>query len=418
MHRRSLRVLALVLTALMSQAAVADAYTQDPYSSAYNNMQSNNCWCVPAAARTWVMYITGGTAPSQSTMETYAQSGNKYSWGACPSGGPGGNDPRGWAWAMYDATPAGYGFNDYMSTSQITMDWEFVYGIRAEAHPDGALVAYGKHAVDVVGYYTLNDPNSSLQQTLYGFYLLDPWYGRGASGLPNWYNGFSPNSYVTIANWNSLYFRLDTNDGAYWNNKYVAVLRNSTGVAPSDNPPVSYGDLHVGGLAPASMGASTLAGAIVSPTIQDAVTLGLRQNDLEHGGALGVDLTGYSIGPSVHVDSLASELPSYDLAQIMVGGRLAAVAMVSEIGPDYAFAGITPWSGSFPLGSSSAMASALASNGMGGTARLVWAWADEGGSPFTPFVEATDIITGAPAYLSVTGRHDSIHLVPGETPAH
>jgi hypothetical protein len=409
MIRKRLGVVPLLLAALLFTPTGVNAMVLDPYNSAYWDNQDNNCQCIAASVRMELMYVTGTTnVTSQSTLNAYAQAHDNGSY-TC------GSDPQGWAYALWNYSPAGYGFNYYVSSNQATQDWEIVYGLRADQHPNGALVAGGTHAVDVVGFYTLNDPWADMTQSLYGFYLLDPWYGRGSSGLPNWpYNGFSPNYYVTIGNWNSLYF---TDAGTTWH--YTVVLRSATDAAPHQPPPQSYGDYRLSQLAgpigASASGARTLASPTDAGNLRDAVTQGLQQNALDQGGALGIDLTGYVVGRSVHVDSLAEELPSYDLVEIDVAGQVRAVAMVSEGPRGYSFAGLTPWTGRFDLASPGAIQSDLASQGMTGPGRLVWAWTEEGGSPFAPMIEAKDAVASTPAYLSITGRHDQLHLVPGLT---
>jgi hypothetical protein len=397
----------LVVVASLLTTTAVNAYTLDPYNSSFWDNQDNDCQCIAASVRMELMYTYGTTSvTSQSTINAYAQAHDRGSY-TC------GSDPQGWAYALWHYTPAGYGFNYYKSTSQATQDWELVYGIRADQHPNGALVAGGAHAIDVVGFYTSKDPWLDFS-TLYGFYLLDPWYGRGASGLPSWYNGFSPNYYVTVANWNSLYF---TNAGSPW--YYTVVLRSSTDAGPHQPPPQSYGDYmcQYSGL---SIGASddtsrSLARPNVAGSIEEAVRDGLRENGLEKGGSLGVDLTGHVVGPSVHVDSLATQVPSYELTEIQVAGQVRAVAMVTEVPGGYSFAAIAPWTGRFDLASPSATQIHLRSQGMSGSWRLVWAWTAEGGSPFTPIIAGTDAATSQTVFLSPSGRHSQLHLAPGLT---
>lgn len=422
MFRTRLGLASLALVVMCVAPSSVNAYTLNPYNSSYFDNEDTNCQCIAASVRMELMYIDGTTAvTAQSTINSYAQAHDLLTT-TC------GSDPQGWAYAMWNYSPAGYGFNSYSSTSQTAQDWELVYGTRADHHPNGALVAAGRHAIDVVGFNTLNDPWADQTQTLYGFYLLDPWYGRGSSGLPNWpYNGFTPNSYVTVSSWNSLYFTANTNNtNSRWYNKYVVLLRSSTDAAPAVTPPQSYGDYMYSqlGLA-ASLTANnarstataqrTLAPANVSPTIAAAVETGLVQNDLIQGGSLGVDLREAKIGRSVHVDSLAREVPSYDLVEVSVGSEVRAVAMVTESPGGFSFSALTPWNGQFDLASPRAVDSALASQGMSGPAHFVWAWTDDGGSPFMPFIRAMDNGTAGPAYIGPNGKQSQIHLAPGLT---
>jgi hypothetical protein len=333
---------------------------------------------------------------------------------------------------MSHYTPGGYGFNWYSSTSQTTEDWEIVDGIRADNHPVGAIVAAGTHGVDVIGYNDLNDPFAQKAQQLNGLYIIDPLYQLYRdTGLPNWpLYGFQPNSYVTIANWNSLYF---TSTGSHWNYQYVTVLRSATDAAPvalNAAKPQTYGDYAYSQLywnhyssaaAGATVAAASSQGALAAPTVSasvsEAVAQGLVDNGLGKGGALGVDLTGYTIGKTAHVDSLAQQLPSYDLVEIDVAHQVRAVAMVTEGTSGFTFGGITPWTGSFNLASPSAISSAMASEGMAGPGHLVFAWTDQASSPWVPMIEGKDAHTSAPAFLAATGRNDQFSLVLGETPS-
>jgi hypothetical protein len=149
-------VAVLVLAALiLAPGSALATYTKDIYNSANNNTEAKDCWCVVAAVRSHLKYIPNSTVPTQTSLNTTITAHDRYDWtgGTCP-----GHDPRGWAYGLYLNTPGNYAFNDYGYGSQSTADWELVYGIRATSQPAGALVAAGKHAYDVVGFKTANDP--------------------------------------------------------------------------------------------------------------------------------------------------------------------------------------------------------------------------------------------------------------------
>jgi hypothetical protein len=398
----------------------AFVYTQDVYVSGNNHFQATCGWCVVGSALTWLSYISGSTIDSQSTVSGYMTTKDKYPYqsGSCIENGHTyyGHDPRGWAWGMFNYAPAGYHFNDYKipkttSGAQASMNWEFVYGVRADSHPDGVPIEAGEHAIDIVGYSAEND-----LQSLYGFYIFDPWYGRGASGMKYWpYNGFSPNAYIAISTWDSEYYLPDTTDGSFWYNTYDGVLRSTSGT-PSNSPPESYGDYIYGLVNPgATPGTGTEAASVASSSIAQAVNTGLQQNGLDSGGNLGVDLTGYKVGTSVHVDSLATGIPSYDLVEIRVSGTVRAVAMVNELAGGYAFGAITPVTSEPMIMSETGVANSLAANGMRGPGRLVWAPSLEGATPFGPFVQGVDLASGQSAYVTMTGRKSTIELSSGLT---
>jgi hypothetical protein len=337
---------------------------------------------------------------------------------------------------MKHHAPSTYGFNDYAyrgSNAQATANWEMIRGIRATGDPVGAAVAAGKHAVDVIGYNTTRDPFVDGTNAINGVYILDPWYGRGNSGLPNWpYNGFGWDSYIQASSWNSLYFLLVPSSyvGTQWDSSYTVVLRTAATTTPVDSPGETYGDWYYrtqltvpagadDSFADMSPGASLgdVVPPVITPSIPQAVEAGFEKNGLDTGSSLGVDLTGYTVGASVRVDSVAEELPDYDLVEIRVKGVIRAMALVTEIRGGYAFGALAPVTPEFQLLTAERRASLLAANGLSGTGRLVWAWVDDAISPpFVPLIETRDPQSGAPAYLTASGRLDSLHLVNGLTP--
>jgi hypothetical protein len=359
------------------------------------------------------MYFGQGSA-SQTTINTYETSKDKYSHAA-------GHDARGWAWGLYHYSPgagSSYAFNDYKWSSQASANWRMVWGIRATARPVGAIVEASTHAVDLIGYQTLNDPFTVSQQTLYGFYILDPWYGNGDSGMPHWpYNGFSPNAYQTIANWNAFDFTAYA-DGSepYWNGTYVAVLQASVLLSPRDNPAISYGEaVYNSKVGAASTDVTATAGYAVDvarPDIEQAVASGLMQNDLVGPDSrLGIDLRGYTIGQVAHVAPLDGSVPPYDLVELAVGGTVRAVAMVDESAAGYRFGALRGYSGGpYPLASAVGRDALATWFGMKSGATLGWAPSAESPSPFDPFLVGSASSSGASLLISSAGRFTAIHL--------
>jgi hypothetical protein len=429
----------LVLLAVLTPPSAANAYTQNLYNSSYNNQQAMNCWCVVGSIRTWLGYIPGSQLPSQSTINSLVTSKDKYNNTTvkCKDGSSG-HDPRGWAWGMYNYTPGSYFYDDYQNTSQSTMDWEMVYGVRATRQPVGSFVMAGQHAVLILGYQDLNDPFADKAQQLNGFYIFDPWYGRGNSGIAGWGYGFEPDHYFTIAQWNSTYYTKDTNDGKFWSPRYVAVLRAVSGT-PSDSPPQTYGDWYyansgaalangpVGSTAAApdvvATGASTSSNRTfgvdtAEPTVAAAVAEGLATNSLGGHNSMGMDLSHYTIGAVAHVDSLDSALPSYELAELRVDGQIRAIAMVDDTPAGYLFGALSEAGPNYPYATPSIRAQYESANGVPVSSHLVWGWADEGESPFYPFIATSDTITGSTEFLTPTGVFRGLHLgqanVPGK----
>jgi hypothetical protein len=405
-----------IVTALTVPSSAVWAYTQDPYNAANNTSQQTCAWCVVGSAITWLKYIPGSSIPSQSNLSSSMTNyWDKYPYnsGSCTEGSPPvtyyGHDPRGWAWGMYANTPAGYYFNDYkrsktLSGARSIMNWEFVLGVRADGHPTGAIVEGGAHAIDVIGYYTAYDPWSTHTQTLYGFYVFDPWYPRSG--------GLTPNTYITISNWNSYWYLPDTQDGAFWYNTYDAVLRANTTLGPGDTEPQSYGDYQLGlhqGLSALQAGHVEAANT-ASPTIPAAISDGLKQAELQDGARLGIDLTNYAVGPTVHVTSLVADIPSYDLVELVVGQSPRAIVLVSLTGRGYEFGAITPLVGSPDYMPGPMRDKALSAAGMSASSDLVWAPTTIGATPFMPFIRGVDAVSGRPTFLTVNGRADSLSL--------
>ena len=415
--RRFVR-LAVILAAFAVIAAPLDTlayYIQDPYNSAYFQSQTTSSYCVPASTRNWIKYLNSSFSTSQATIDTYETSKDKYYHAS-------GHDPRGWAWGLYHYAPTspGYTFNDYKWSSQATANWEMVWGIRATNRPVGAIVEAGAHAIDIIGYKTLNDPFSVSQQTLYGFNVLDPWFGRGDSGMPYWpINGFSPNYYVAIGSWNSYYF-LQYNGPAYWNTTYVPVLQKYGTTAPGDNPTVSYGEYvynnTLGPVAAEITSSETYATSEAAPAIAQAVSDGLAQHDLLGlRDGLGIDLKGYAIGDIAHVDSLAAEIAPYDLVELNVSGSVRAIALVTESSSGYTFGALWGYTGDFALGSATGRAQLAADNGVRAGVKLLWAPSTASVSPFDPFLSG-ESGNGQPVFVSSAGSFAAVPLAAGLTP--
>lgn len=153
------------------------------------------------------------------------------------------------------------------------------------------------------------------------------------------------------------------------------------------------------------------------PTVYDAIREGLSRNGLTGDNALGIDLTDYAVGSVAHVTSLAKEVPSYELAELRVGGEVRAVVRVDDTENGYLFAALSPAGSDYPFASTATLSRYMTANGLSGTGTLVWAWADEGASPFTPYVESTNPSSSSPTYLTPQGVFATLHLAPGLTPS-
>src|SRR4051812_17632038 len=338
----------------------------------------------------------------------------------------------------------------------------------------GVIVVHGKHAILAVGYQTALDPldDGGSTNKILGMRVWDPWYNAGFGNWSGWpAGGFAANSYVTLADWNSKYFTDDRNEGAYFQDQYVAVLRNSVAQAPTDTPAQDYGTYVYthGGITPptpnptavptpaptatpivtppptatpvptaiptdtpaptptssdsgttsSASSAGTLA--VAAPTsvgsLAQAVADGLATNNLLGDSELGNLPADYTIGTSVHVRSLVAGVPSYDLVELRVGGVVRAIALVDEISGGYLFGELRPTLGDVRLPTFSQMATALRTNGLSGTPSLSWTWTDdEPAPPFAPFLTGTDA-AGKTAFVTPTGVAEQLQTVNGVAPA-
>jgi hypothetical protein len=406
----------------------ATRFAQSVYDSAAVQPQKTNCWCVVASARAWLRHANTSFALKQNEINAYMTQNDKNDWTdpgtsfyiRCTRGTPSpsfAHDGRGLAWTLWNHASAdnGLGFNDYLGSSAGEMNWQIVRNIRATGQPVGAVVARGRHAVLVVGYKTSLDPLADGgANKLYGMRVWDPWYGAGFGNWSGWPSGgFAGNAYVTRYDWNNKYFRPDTNEGPYYYGRYVAILPSSTSAPPSDDPPPSYGQV-VYEQANGSASSSSWEGTSEdrpATTVGLAVAQGLREHDLLGDPDLGNLPASYSIGNSMEVESLDSDVPSYQLVELKVGDDVRAVALVNETSAGYVFGELREVIGDWALPTRAELRSRLAANGLTGDARLVWGWTDERNPPFAPFLAGTNATTGRPAFVTAAGVTDRLDLV-------
>ena len=406
----------------------ATRFAQSVFNSAAVQAQRTNCWCVVASTRAWLRHADASFELKQSDLNAYMTTNDKNDWTdpnssyyvRCTGGTPSpsfAHDGRGMAWTLWNYASAdqSLGFNDYLGSSAGQMNWQIVRNIRATGLPVGAIVARGRHAVLVVGYKTRADPLADGGTNgLYGMRVWDPWYQAGFGNWSGWPSGgFAGNAYITRYDWNNKYFLPDTNEGPYYYGRHVAVLPSSTSGPPSDNPPPSYGQVVYEQANPSASSSSWEATSEDRPatTVSLAVAQGLREHDLLGDPALGNLPASYSIGNSTEVESLDSDVPSYQLVELKVGDDVRAVALVNETSAGYVFGELREVSGDWALPTRAEMRSRLAANGLTGEARLVWGWTDERNPPFAPFLAGTNAKTGRTAFVTAAGVIDRLELV-------
>ena len=405
-------------------AMAVDYWIQDIYNASYNpTPQKTNCWCVTAVVRAALQYVPNSDVFTQSTIDAYIKGKNLLDWTddsilgykQCHKGvvDPSyANDSRGAAWGLYHYTPAGYGYRDYISatnsnSSRDSWNWEIILNIRATGDPVPVTVLGGAHEMLVVGYATDIDPGQlaySAGNTMRWMYVWDPWFQAGFSGL----NPYSPNELVTIADWNANLFKPDllegdANDalrtppgavGSPYYNKYVVVLRAwSSASNPDNNTSASYGAVwyyNQTGLSVSDASNSQFDGFAFYDSIGTAVETGLRQNRIIGMSEFPGLTKEYELGGILAVESRESGVMSYSLVELVVGGRVVAVALVNEVGGEFAFGALRKVEAGGRLPNQADLAAQIAAEGLHGPARLVWGQTLEGTPRFMPFVIGLD----------------------------
>ncbi len=442
---RGLLSMAIAASLLAMSVTPTAAWSESVYVAAYgvDQEQKTKCNCVPASARYWIRYTRSeASTPSQQTLGNYMaypkDRNDFWDTGSYPCTIAEGNpywstphDAQGWAWAMYNyaTTDHSKGYDDYLFSSQATANWQIVWNVRATDRPVGVIVKAGKHAILAVGYTTDYDPWKPQVSEIYGFRVWDPWHGRGDSiGFNNYpAAGYEGNEYISLATWNQYIFKKDTNEGQFYNDKYILVLQKATATQPG-TAEISYGEyvFNQQQLLAAPSGADAMQEPLLefrrggqrAPTqavsgtetdqrsIEEALEYGLRIHGLVRDEQMALDLTGYSVGRVVNIAALDSSTSPYNLSELWVRNELRAIALTWQRDNSHTFGALVKAAGSIArLPSSDDLSSALAANDMTGPGRLVWSLntTDEANSFFYPFIAGRDASTGLDVYLTSTG---------------
>lgn len=397
------------------------AYIKNTWNGHMTTERPENITCVSASALTWSNY-TWGTTSGEYYSHTIAWDWyrevrtanqdfhNKYDY----SGIEPGLDPRGWAWLMWRHAPPGRSYHDYWSSSQAAVNAWMVWNIREANEPAGALTFRSVHAVDVVGFSSNIDPRNGVY-TLNGFFVVDPWYPNSAGTMNDGGTlGLVPNTYITLNAWNRSYF-LPYVDKPYeavhgnnlWHRKYVAVLRSADG---SPQPTKSFDTMPptFSGIGPSSAAPSEAVTPAADPVFEaddalGAVTSGIALNGLAADARVGLEAGPIEVGRKVDVESLSPDMPPYSLVEVVQGGRVVAMAMLTRSDEGLQFAGLQA---AYPGNELLAMAEAKRTFSGAGvdvrSMRLVWRPSPESLAPFSPFWDATDT-AGRHRYLTPAG---------------
>jgi hypothetical protein len=336
---------------------------------------------------------------------------NKYDY----SGIEPGLDPRGWAWLMWRHAPPGRSYHDYWSSSQAAVNSWMVANIREANEPAGALVFRSVHAVDVVGFSSNIDPRNGVY-TLNGFFVVDPWYPNGSSRMSDGGTlGLVPNTYLTLSAWNRSYF-LPYVDKPYeavhgpnlWHKKYVAVLRSANGTQEPtrsfDTMPPTFSGIGPAGAAAASPEPIPAEEPVFETgDVIGAVTAGIEANGLAADDRVGLAAGPIEVGRKVDVESLSPDMAPYSLVEVVQGGRVVAMAMLTRTEEGLQFAGLQA---AYPGNELPATAEARRKLGSAGvdvrSMRLVWRPSPDSLAPFSPFWDATDT-AGRHRFLTPNG---------------
>ena len=130
--------------------------------------QQTNCWCAVASTRAMLESIDASISVAQTDVNDY-MTGTTRTTGPIPAFSGyvqcSRGSPKPQSTPMtHAAWPGRCGtgrhlirarlYNDYEGTSQSTMNWRIVRGIRATGDPVGVIVVHGEHAILAVGYQT------------------------------------------------------------------------------------------------------------------------------------------------------------------------------------------------------------------------------------------------------------------------
>ena len=400
--------------------ATTNSYVKNTWNGRMATERPENITCVSASALTWSNYTWGTTSGEyyshtiawdwyREVRTKYQNFHNKYDY----SGIEDGLDPRGWSWLMWRHAPPGRSYHDYWSSSQAAVNSWMVWNIREANEPAGALVFRSVHAVDVVGFSSNIDPRNGVF-TINGFFIVDPWYPNSPGSMSDGGTlGLVPNTYLSLNAWNRSYF-LPYVDKPYeavhgpnlWHKKYVAVLRTADGV---QEPTRGFDTMPPAYRAPGSSTAvATEAAAPADDPVFDetdalgAVTSGIDLNGLAADERVGLEAGPIEVGRKVDVDSLSPDVLPYSLVEVVQGGRVVAMAMLTRTDEGLQFAGLQATYPGNKLPAAAEAKRAFAGKGVDvRSLRLVWQASRDSMAPFNPFWDATD----------AAGRHR--YLTPG-----
>jgi hypothetical protein len=134
-----------------------------------------------------------------------------------------------------------------------------------------------------------------------------------------------------------------------------------------------------------------------------AVTSGIELNGLVADSRLGLEAGPIEVGRKVDVDSLSPDLAPYSLVEVVQGGRVVAMAMLTRTEDGLQFAAIQPAFEANKLASAAEVKGKFRGAGVDvRSMRLVWRPSPDSMAPFSPFWDATDT-SGRHRFLTPAG---------------
>lgn len=395
--------------------------------------ETDQKWCVPASV--WMELKQAGVSSPPSQQSLYSEGlGLKR----CNVGVDSGLDPLAWAWLLYNHTPAGYYYDDYTYTTAYSGTLALAQQLYDRSEVGGALVNEGHHAMVFKGVtISCNLSLTSCKEsgaTISTVYVDDPWYNwntntpgkdaDGCSGTGGTYTcgkiGLAPNTAISYSTWTSYYYTQWAHQNcAYWNGKWVSVLRKSSGSptgpvqlggpkdpafgpTPDPDPGVEYPD-------PSTLVARLDATSAAPSDLDRAFNLAKSANGLKDRAELSTALDEGHITKATRVRSLVTTFPDYLLANIVGRHGLRGVAMFTLADPSHPeFAGMTVADDAlaqYPLVNVAEAKKVIEGQGFrpAGEPELVWGWSEATNSPYYP-IWKVPTIAGVTRYVTSMGQ--------------
>ena len=429
-------VVSVMVLALIAQSVLA--YDWNAPSTWFTaEYQSTTHYCGPASARMYLNYVKSKyslsiTVPSQSDLNTYGHSKNI-------SNDPD-VDPRGEAWNLYNYTPSGYYYNDWIYDNAHSGVDGGAWTIANYQEPIVVATYAGAHFMVLRGVTADSDPKTNYPNANISYvYVADPWNPAYGQIFPGYY-ALGTNNHMAYSTWTGSYFTKFTyhsENGAQWTNHWVTIERGSGAAAPTtihgttisaptlNDPalklPVDKGSDGIStpllptdpkalqGELPRIIDQSaeidTLPQAVAEEAQQpkpirddsDVIAVATRTIDLiglNKKPGFGPALQGVVAGAPIFVNSISPDFPDYYLVPFRQGKNVTAVVMVGVkdgqgfyLGSTYTNLPVVD----YPFVSKAkAIASMQPQLGtLAATARLVWKPSKESMEPYYPIWEVS-----------------------------